>query len=148
VVTATLGVAPATARAQGWREAQLWAVALGSRPAVFAGGLGGSIRDARRNRLLLAAAAGANDDGDMVGRGELAYHFLLDPASRGSSKLYAGGGLALSVTGGDVRPLALLVVGAEHAPGGSHGAFIEFGVGGGARLAIGMRWRRRFTGGV
>jgi hypothetical protein len=114
---------------------------------VFAAGLGGSIRDERRNRLLVAAAAGANDGGDMTGRGELAYHFLLDPASRGSSKVYAGGGLAVSLSGGEIRPFALLVVGAEHAPGGSRGAFIELGVGGGVRLAIGMRWRRRLPGG-
>jgi hypothetical protein len=41
-----------------------------------------------------------------------------------------------------VAPYLLLVLGVENAPGGGGGSFLEVGVGGGARLAVGYRWRK------
>ena len=133
---------PARAAAQGWHETQVWGVALASRPAVFAGGLGYAVRDAGRTRIGAALAAGAGDDGRAAGRVELAWHFLLDPARRKGLSLYGGGGLAVSVIQhSQVRPWVLLVLGAETGPASTPGFFVEAGLGGGARVAAGLRFR-------
>ncbi len=132
------------ARAQGWREVQVWGVAVASAPAVYAGGLGLSWRDRGRTRVGLALAGGATEGGSAAARAELAWHFLLDPARRRGAGLYAGGGLALTAVERDVvRPRIQVTLGVDIAPGGSGGLFVEAGVGGGARLAAGLRFRKR-----
>jgi hypothetical protein len=130
--------------AQGWTESQLWVVAVASDPAAFGGGIGIALRDARRTRLSAALATGATDSGLAAGRLEIAWHFLLDPSRRRGVSVYGGGGLALSALEGDrLRPWLQLQVGAEWHPAGARGLFIEAGAGGGARLAAGLRWRKR-----
>jgi len=135
---------PARAQAQGGvRELQIHAVGVASRP--FFGGAGGGLafRDADRNRWQGALAVGFLDGGGVGVRGDFAYHFLLDPRKRQGSAVYGGGGLTAQVAGGRVTPYLLLVVGAEVAPGGVGGSFVEVGVGGGVRVAVGYRWRKR-----
>jgi hypothetical protein len=140
---AVLASLPGQARAQGVRELQVHAVGMASRP--FFGGAGGALafRDRDRNRWQGALAAGFVDGRGMGARGDFVYHFLLDPRKRQGSAVYGGGGLTALIAAGRVRPYALLVVGAENAPGGSGGSFVELGVGGGVRLAVGYRWRKR-----
>ena len=135
---------PAPLTAQGWREAQLITQAVFSDPAMFTGGIGLAWRDAGRTRLSLSLASGATGDGPAAGRGELAVHFLLDPARRRGASLYGGGGLAVTAAESD-RPRAwlLLALGVEWNPAGNGGAFIEAGAGGGVRLAAGIRIRKR-----
>ena len=141
---AGLALVPGRAAAQGWREVQVWGVALASQPAVFAGGLGFASRDAGRTRISAALAAGAGDDGRAAGRLEVAWHFLLDPARRKGLGIYGGAGVAVSVIErGNLRPWVLLVLGAETSPGAKHGVFVEAGLGGGARVAAGLRFRAR-----
>lgn len=140
-LAATLA-APTAAAAQGWREAQLVAAGVLSRPGVGVAGVGLAWRDGGRTRVGWAALLGSDENGAMVGRAELAYHFLLDPAKRLGSGVYAGGGVAVAVSQGRARPFVMLVVGAENSPAGRRGTFIEVGVGGGLRAAIGMRWRK------
>lgn len=133
---------PARATAQGWRETQVWGVALASDPAVFAGGLGYAVRDRGRTRIGAALAGGATDDGRAAGRLEVAWHFLLDPARRSGLAIYGGAGVAVSaVEQGRVRPWVLLVLGAETSPAARRGVFVEAGLGGGARMAAGLRFR-------
>jgi len=149
IATLLCGVAaPAPARAQGVqargvRELQIHAAGVASRP--FFGGAGGglSVRDADRNRWLGAFAVGLLDGGGAGARGDFVYHFLLDPRKRQGSAVYGGGGLSAQFAAGRVTPYALLVVGAENAPGGTGGSFVELGVGGGVRFAVGYRWRKR-----
>ena len=137
-----LALVPGRAAAQGWRETQLWGVALASEPAVFAGGLGLAWRDRGRSRVGVAIAGGATDDGAAAGRVEVAWHFLLDPGRRKGFAIYGGGGLAVSVIEQQqLRPWVLVVVGGETSPAARHGLFVELGLGGGARLAAGVRWR-------
>jgi hypothetical protein len=137
-----LALLPGRAAAQGWRETQLWGVALASQPALFAGGLGFAVRDAGRTRIGGALAAGTSEGGRATGRLEVAWHFLLDPARRQGLAIYGGGGAAISVIAhGRVRPWVLLVLGAETSPAAKHGFFVEAGLGGGARVAAGVRWR-------
>ena len=136
------GVA-APAGAQGVRELQVHVGAVASRPFFGGGGLGFALRDADRNRWQGALAVGFLGGGGSGARAEFAYHFLLDPRKRLGSAVYGGGGLTALFAGGRITPYVLLVVGVENAPGGAGGSFVEIGVGGGVRLAVGYRWRKR-----
>ena len=128
----------------GWHETQLWVAALASKPAVGALGLGLAWRDAGRTRVGVSLGGGIAEGRHAAGRLELAWHFLLDPGQRKKVSFYGGGGVAVQVIQGDrVRPWVQLALGMESAPAGSSGWFIEGGFGGGARIAAGVRWRRR-----
>jgi hypothetical protein len=143
LVLALFAAGPRTARAQGWRETQVWAVGLAARPAVAAAGLGLAVRDVGRTRLGFALAAGTAEGGRAAGRAEFAWHFLLDPGRRRGLGLYGGAGAALTVVEGNrVRPFVLGVLGIETAPAAPTGVFVESGFGGGVRRAAGLRWRR------
>jgi hypothetical protein len=138
-----LASAPAAARAQGWHERQLWAAALGSRPAVYGAGFGLAWRDVGRTRVGAALLAGATGEGRGAARLEATWHFQLDPARQHGFAVYGGGGLALAwVDGGTVTPWVQAVLGAETGPAARTGFFVEAGFGGGARLAAGVRWRK------
>jgi hypothetical protein len=147
LVAALLSGGPASAQTRtppGWHETQLWVAGVASKPAVLVGGLGLAWRDAGRTRLSFALGGGVTEDHRAAGRAEITWHFLLDPAQRRKLSVYGGGGLALSIMEGDrVRPWIQLALGAETAPAGRAGWFIEAGFGGGARVATGIRWRRR-----
>lgn len=130
--------------AQGWTETQVMGVAVASEPVFAGGGAGVAWRDAGRTRLGAALAAGVLDNGEAAGRVELVWHFLLDPARARGGAVYGGGGLAVATgPAGDPAARIQLVLGVEAAPGSRHGAFVEAGVGGGVRLAAGLRWRAR-----
>jgi len=130
------------AHAQTARETQVWGVAAASKPAFYGAGVGLAWRDERRMRIAPAVALGSFGDGRFGARADLAIHFLLDPVKRAGGAVYGGGGLSVAVRGSRLSPYALLVLGVEGSPGGGSGAFVEIGVGGGARLAIGYRWRK------
>ena len=140
-----LACTPGRAFAQlGWHETQLWGVAVDSRPAVAAGGLGFFWRDAGRTRIGGVAAFGSDENSNAAVRAEATWHFLLDPGRRSGFGLYGGGGLAVSVVRGDrVRPWVEAMLGAEAGPAAPAGMFVEAGFGGGARLAVGIRLRKQ-----
>ncbi len=137
--------APPAARAQGVQEGQAWAVAVASRPGLYAAGVGLAWRNDGRLRIAPSVAMGAYGDGRFGGRADLAVHFLLDPWKQSGAAVYGGGGFSLAM--GDTRSrtaaYAMLVIGVESAPGGRGGSFVELGVGGGVRLAVGYRWRTK-----
>jgi hypothetical protein len=135
-------VAAVPSRAQSLREAQVWAVAVATRPAFYGAGFGLGWRDEQRDRIAPAIALGAFGDGRFGARADLSYQFLLDPGKRSGSAIYGGGGLTVAMERGHVAPYLLLVLGVENAPGGGGGSFLEVGVGGGVRLAVGYRWRK------
>lgn len=143
-LAAALVLPRGAAAQQAWREVQLWGVATTSRPAMYGGGLGLAFRDRGRTRIGTAVAAGATEDGDPAGRVEIAWHFLLDPARRSGIGVYGGGGLAMTVSRGrHLKPWIQAAVGIEANPGSVRGVFLEAGFGGGARVAAGLRFRRR-----
>jgi len=144
-IAAALALAvPRAATAQGWRETGVWGAALFSRPAFVGGGLSWSRRDAGRTRLGAAVALGDEEGAGVAGRVEGVWHFLLSPDRRSGAGIYGGGGLALAIGhDGRASPALELVLGAETAPAGPRGTFIEVGVGRGARVAVGIRWRKR-----
>ncbi|MEP6687918.1 MAG: hypothetical protein ABJC36_06185 [Gemmatimonadales bacterium] len=134
------GVAGSPAAAQQVMEFGVTGIVTGSDPAlVVAGGYGG-IRTSRRTRLAASLGAGVSD-GRGAWRGELAAHFLLNPLRRRGAGVYGAGGVA--IVGGPVdQGYLVLALGLEASPGARSGWFVEAGVGGGARLAAGFRWRR------
>ena len=138
-----VALAPRTGRAQGWREMQLHALAIASRPFFAGAGLALGWRDPGRTRWQAAATVGGLDGHGVGARADLAWHFLLDPAKTRGGGVYGGAGMSVLAGGGGVTPFVLLVLGVEHAPGSGGGSFMEIGVGGGVRVAVGYRWRKR-----
>ncbi len=137
-----LAALPGRAReavAQQGREIGVTGIATASDPALAVAGVYAGLRTSRRTRVSVAATAGASD-GAAAWRGELLAHFLLSPARRRGVGLYGAGGVA--VVGGPVEQgYVVLALGLEGRPGAPSGWFVEGGVGGGARLAAGYRWR-------
>jgi hypothetical protein len=96
---------------------------------------------ARRARLSLNVAGGALE-GRAAGRGELLLGFLLTPERRRGPGFYAAGGVAALVTSDGRVERLVMTLGVESAPGGATGWYLEGGVGGGVRVAVGVRLRR------
>jgi hypothetical protein len=102
------------------------------------GGAHFSHRPGGRTRFTLGVTAGAAE-GEFALRGESTAQFLLNPAGGGTG-FYAGGGVA-AITGAIDEAYLLLIVGLELHPGGTSGWVLEGGIGGGARILLGYRWR-------
>jgi len=134
--------AAAPCRAQRIAEWQVAGMAVASKPFFCGADLGYASRGADRMRIAGAVATGVFGDDQFGARADLTLQFLLDPRNRTGSGVYGGGGLTVAVEPGRVSPYLLLVLGWEHAPGGGGGTFVEIGVGGGARIAVGYRWRK------
>jgi len=127
------------AEAQVRRESGVAVLAIGSEPVQWLAGASHWWRVARRTRaggLLAAGVAG----GEAAARGEVAAHFLLNPAARRGAGWYGGGGLA-GVAGRAEGVRVQVVLGVDGRPAGPAGWSLELGVGGGVRLAAGYRWR-------
>ena len=131
---------PSPATAQRAFELGVTSIATASDPALVVGGGYGAVRTSQRTRLSAALAAGVSD-GRGAWRGELLAHFLLNPTRRRGMGVYGAGGVA--AVGGPVdQGYLVLALGLEARPAARSGWFVEAGVGGGARLAAGFRWRR------
>jgi hypothetical protein len=140
VLAAAAPLAAAPLPAQRIPEVGIQGIATASDPALAVAGGYAGLRVSRRFRVSAAAGLGASD-GEMAWRGELLAHFLLAPRARRGVGAYAAGGVA--AVGGPVDEGYLVVaLGLEARPGAGSGWFVEVGVGGGARLAAGYRWRR------
>jgi hypothetical protein len=138
IATALL-LAPSPVAAQRITEIGIQAMALAAEPgSVVAGGYG-ALRTSLRSRVSLAAGAGVSE-GRATFRGEALAHFLLSPTRRRGAGFYVAGGLAV-VQGPVDDGYIVLTLGLEGKPGAPSGWFVEAGVGGGARLAAGLRHR-------
>ncbi len=139
-LVAALAALPVRARAQRVPELGVMAIVTAADPALAAGGAYVGLRTSRRTRVSAGATVGASD-GVAAWRGELLAHFLLSPDRRRGAGLYGAGGVA--AVGGPVdQGYLVLTLGLEGRPGAAAGWFVEAGVGGGARVAAGYRWRR------
>ena len=141
VLASALAAAPLAAQSGAVREAGLEAVATAADPAVYTAGVTASVRPSLRTRIGVYVGGGVTGEGAGVGRAELVAHFLLNPRSSHTA-LYGGGGIAGVFASGADNGFLVLVLGVEGNPGGRGGWFAEAGVGGGARLAVGYRWRK------
>jgi hypothetical protein len=141
LLVSVLAAAPLAAQDGTVRELGLEAVATAADPAVYTAGVTASVRPSLRTRIGLYAGGGVTGDGGAVGRAELVAHFLLNPRSTRAA-LYGGGGIAGVFASGADNGFLVLLLGIEGSPGGRGGWFVEAGIGGGARLAAGYRWRK------
>lgn len=138
VLLALLGSAPTLAAQIGW-ELGGGVTALASDPGFLGGGPLLALRPGGRLRVQLTLVPGVVDD-RAAGRGELVVHFLLQPGRRSGVGVYGLGGVAAEVGPRDVGRV-VLGLGLEGAPGGGSGWWLEGGIGGGARVGAGWRWR-------
>ena len=127
--------------AQQAREIGIQALATASDPGLAVGALYAALRLSTRTRLSISAGAGISS-GEAAARGELLGHFLLSPNKLVGAGLYFAGGVAV-VAGPVERGYLVLTLGIEDHPGAASGWVAELGVGGGARVALGYRWRGR-----
>src|SRR5688572_6230997 len=127
--------------AQQAREIGVQALATTSDPELVVGALYAALRPSTRTRLSVSAGAGISS-GEAAVRGELLGHFLLSPNKLVGTSLYFAGGVAV-VAGPVERGYLVLTLGVEDRPGAASGWIAELGVGGGARVALGYRWRGR-----
>jgi hypothetical protein len=136
---AALAAAAPPAGAQQVKELGIQAIGTLSDPVLAVGGVYAGWRPTRRARLSGSLGVGGSD-GRTAWRGELLGHFLLAPTRRTGAGMYVAGGVA-AIGGATDEGYLVLVVGIEGRPGVTSGWFAEAGVGGGARLAAGYRWR-------
>jgi hypothetical protein len=133
-------VVAASLEAQQVTELGLQAIGTASDPALAVAGGYAALRLSRRFRLSAGVGLGGSDS-RAAGRAEVLVHFLLAPRARRGVGPYAAAGVA-GVAGPVDEGYLVLTLGVESRPGGPSGWFLEGGVGGGARLAIGYRWRK------
>lgn len=140
-----LGVLPTAAVAQ--RKLTAWEVGLGGVAALaasdfFGAAVGVARRPGGQARLAAMLAGGVLEDRAAV-RVEATVQVVVTPWTRSGVGPYAGIGAAWQGADGVSGAAYLtLLVGVEAAPGRRFGWYTEAGVGGGARLAVGVRWRR------
>lgn len=133
-----LAAVPAAAQSPRGFEVGVAGALLLAEPEFAGGGALLALRPGGRLRLQLAALVG--NAGGVAGRGELAVHYLVTPGAPRGAGAYGFAGAALCA-GPREAGYVLLGLGIEAAPGGPGGWWLEAGVGGGARLALGWRWR-------
>ena len=123
-------------------EVSLGAFAAFSALDFVGAGAGLGRRLDNQTRVAGSAAAGVLD-GNAAVRVETTAQLIINPSGRGGLGLYAGAGVAwqgaMGVPGGGY---ITALIGLEAAPGARRGWYAELGLGGGARLACGLRWRR------
>ncbi len=137
---------PAAAQAPRGVEAGLSAVTTLGRTDFVGGGPALAWRAPGGVRLAVQLLAG-DRAGRTAGRGEFALHLLLTPARRHGLGVYGTGGVAM-VADRRWRGDLLLGAGVETSPGGRWGVQLEGGIGGGARVLLGVRrrWLHRGRG--
>ena len=135
---------PAGAPAQ--RRLTAWEVGGGGLAALadadfFGAAVGIAYRPGGQARLMALAAPGTWG-GHAGVRLEATAQFLVAPAARTGAGLYLGVGVAWQGAQ-DAAGASYLaaVAGLEGAPGRRLGWYLESGLGGGIRLAAGVRWR-------
>jgi hypothetical protein len=138
----TTALTPALAgQASGASEIDLGPIATWARRDFYGAALGVARRPGGQGRIAGLAAIGSTG-GRLALRLELTAQFLVTPAARHGATPYGGLGVAYLGSRGR-RGAAVLValLGLEAAAGRSHGWFVEAGLGGGARVRCGYRWR-------
>jgi hypothetical protein len=134
--------APLPVAAQRTTEWQVQALTNVGADRFLAGGVGLALRTQGRMRVGFNLNVG-DLEGEAAVRPELLGSFHLNPFKRQGVSPYAGGGIAVVYADGYSREYIVGFLGVESRPGRSFGWFAEVGLGGGARLAMGVQWRNR-----
>ncbi len=133
---------PGAVAAQARRGLELGVGGLfaAAREEFVGGALGLAIRGVHRERMGLTLAAG-HQDGEPAGRVEPSAQFLLNPMAAGVT-VYGGLGVAYVLRRGAASAgYLLLLLGVERGAARSPGWYVELGLGGGVRVAAGVRVR-------
>jgi hypothetical protein len=134
------GVAAQQRRLTAW-EAGVGGVAVLARGDFYGAALQAGYRAGGQARLSGAVAPGVVGDRAAI-RADAAAEFMVMPAVRRGVGVYGGAGLGYqAAVGGRGAAFMSARIGVERAPGGRFGWYLEAGVGGGVRLAGGVRWR-------
>jgi hypothetical protein len=134
---------PAPLAAQRGFDVQGQALSLVGAAAFVGAGAGAGVRLGPGTRVSLAAAGGWLESAGAAGRVEALVTYHLASFGRPRPSFYGGAGVGVTGDESDVAGHLVLVLGVEARPGG--GWFLETGVGGGVRVALGYRvtwWRR------
>ena len=135
---------PAVVRAQGpsATETGLGAAALWGRHPYYGIDAGLGLRPAGQVRFV-ALVGGGTREGRPAGHVGGEAQFLVVPAARSGISPYVGMGISCTMVDSRHSFGALtLTAGVESAEGNPFGWYLEGGAAGGARLAVGLRWRR------
>lgn len=135
---------PVSACAQRALEWQLHSVATIGSESFVGGGTGLALRTSGRMRAGVVVNVG-HMGGTVAVRPEILGSFHLNPFKRQGVSPYAGGGVAAVLSEGTSREYIVAFVGLESRPGRSFGWFAEGGIGGGARVTLGVQFRKRRT---
>ena len=135
-------VLPTLLLAQRATEWQVQSMANVGGDRFLGGGVGLALRTNGRMRVGLVLNAG-DLEGAAAVRPELLGSFHLNPYKRQGVSPYGGGGVAALFTEGSTREYIVAFLGLESRPGRAFGWFAEVGLGGGARLAAGVQYRKR-----
>jgi hypothetical protein len=141
LLVASLAALPAAAAGQVKREIGVQATVTTAAPVMAVAGPAMAWRVGRRDRIAVSAGLGASGEGELAGRGEILWHFMLNPAATRKPALYAAGGLGASVAD-RTHGWVVLAAGVDWSPGGRGGWMAELGIGGGLRVVAGYRWRK------
>ena len=123
---------------RGW-DAQVHVQVLARDSMLAAIGVGGGLRLAGGLGVSATGSWGWLAPRRSAGRLELMGAFHLPPVRVTHPDVYVSGGLAVEAWPDDLRGLLLLNLGVEARPWGGGGWFAEVGVGGGVRVAVGLR---------
>ena len=126
--------------AQSRVEWQAHGMVTAGDPAFAGGGLGVGLRLGGRAALWTSASAGTRD-GAVAGRGELLAVFEINPPGGQGVVVYGAGGAAVVVGEGPTREWIVVALGVQAARRRQLAWFVEAGVGGGLRGALGVRVR-------
>ncbi|MFQ5703424.1 MAG: hypothetical protein ACE5HT_05305 [Gemmatimonadales bacterium] len=108
----------------------------------FIGAGGGlAVRTGGRTRFGVAVSPGELEGGVAV-RSEVTAAYNLGVGRLSNPWPYVGGGVAVELSGSRTRAYVVLFLGVERGGEGSMAWFLEGGLGGGFRLAAGVRLRR------
>ena len=143
-LVAVASLAPGSASSQQLTATEVSASALAALSGRDFVGMAGGIsrRVDNQTRVAALAAVGSLGGGGAL-RLEAIAQLIVNPSGRGGAGLYAGTGVAWQGGRGSAgRGYVTALVGLEGAPGARRGWFAEVGLGGGVRLALGLRWRR------
>jgi len=128
--------------AQQATEWQVQTTALLGGERFLGAGIGLAKRTSGRMRVGVAVNVG-DLEGSSAVRPALLGSFHLNPYKRQGVSPYAGGGVAAVFTENSTREYIVAFLGLESRPGRTFGWFAEVGLGGGARLAAGVQYRKR-----
>jgi hypothetical protein len=117
-------------------------VATFARRDFVGGGVSLGYRPGAQGRLALLVAGGDLDGRSGI-RAEASAQLLLNPGARTGATLYGAAGAAyVGAPGVRGAGYVIVLLGLERGAAGPWGWFLEGGMGGGARVVAGLRWRR------